>query len=74
MCKQFQRPAGHESCKTSTTIYDALSFGTGELDYYGFWQIPCAECARAWEAQFPGSGPCWPHSAETLKQWKEGVL
>ena len=68
--KTFQRPPGHDKCKTSTTIYEALSFGKGRLDDYGFWQYPCAECARAWEVQFPESGDCWPHSQKTLDEMK----
>lgn len=43
-------------CSASTGIHDdgdgtpehpyGLTFGYGELDYYGYWQYPCAECAR----------------------------
>ena len=58
----FIRPEGHDDCCTSTGIHDCLTFGKGELDHYGFWEIPCGECARAHEKQFPEKGPCWPHA------------
>jgi hypothetical protein len=69
--KTFQRPPGHSKCRASSTIMDTLSFGTGELDEHGFWEKPCAGCARAHEQQFPEDGECWPHSPETLKKWAE---
>lgn len=68
--KQFIRPVGHEKCRTSSTIMDTLSFGSGCLDTHGFWEKGCTECARAWEQQFPEDGPCWPFSKETLLTWK----
>jgi hypothetical protein len=55
----------HSKCKVSTGIYDTtcfdaegkiinngphgLTFGQGELDDYGYWEIPCAQCARKHE-------------------------
>jgi len=65
MNKKFQRPKDH-NCEISTTISEAISFGKGELDEWGFWEHGCYECARAWEKQFPESGECWPHSRKTL--------
>lgn len=59
--KKFIKPEGHNDCKCSTNIADEISFGKGELDEYGFWSIPCNECARAWEKQYPEMGKCWPH-------------
>ena len=67
--KAFVRPAGHK-CGASSTIYEALSFGTGRLDEHGFWEHGCYECARAHESQFPEDGICWPHSVQTLEEWK----
>lgn len=29
------------NCKCSTGIHEGLTFGSGELDYYGFWKYPC---------------------------------
>lgn len=69
--KKFLKPAGHK-CGVSSTVYDAISFGTGELDDNGFWEHGCYECARAWEKQFPASGECWPHSRLTIMRWKWG--
>lgn len=65
--KKFIRPEGHK-CSASTNICDQLSFGKGKLsfvgfhtlDHFGFWEIGCPECARAWEKQFPDDGVCWP--------------
>ena len=45
-----------------------MTFGTGELDDYGYWEFPCGECARAFEEQFPDEGPCWPHSESQLQE------
>jgi len=66
--KTFQRPQGHK-CEVSSTVYECLSFGTGELDFNGFWEHGCYECAREHERQFPGD-ICWPHSHKTLRQWR----
>jgi hypothetical protein len=63
--KPFVRPEGH-TCHVSTGIHDFLTFGTGHLDDNGFWEHPCAECARAHEKQFPQCGPCWPHTEVQL--------
>ena len=46
-------------CKVSTTITDAISFGTGNLDEFGFWDHGCDTCARAYEKANPGS-EAWP--------------
>lgn len=59
MANKFIRPEGHKCC-VSTNINDQLSFGKGKLDHFGFWEIGCPECARAWEKQFPDDGVCWP--------------
>ncbi|MDD5015780.1 MAG: hypothetical protein PHW73_11925 [Atribacterota bacterium] len=58
--KKFIRPLGHEKCKVTSNIAEAVSFGSGRCDEYGFWEKPCSVCARAWEAQFPEDGECWP--------------
>ncbi len=64
---KFVRPKGHV-CRVSTGIHYFLTFGTGELDDNGFWENGCAECARAFEKQFPKCGACWPHTSEQLKE------
>ncbi len=35
-------------CCTSTGIDESTTFGTGELDQYGFWEFPCKKCEEAW--------------------------
>jgi len=67
MSKRFIRPPGHEKCSVSTGIHDCLTFGRGKLCDSGFWLEPCAECARAYEQQFPEEGPCWPHTDDDLR-------
>ena len=49
-----------ENCSVSTGIGNELTFGKGELDYYGYWSIPCYLCARDWEKNHPEDGACWP--------------
>jgi hypothetical protein len=51
---------GNEDCSVSTGIHDGLTFGRGDLDDYGFWQIPCSPCARRHEREHPEDGACWP--------------
>jgi hypothetical protein len=53
-------PCGNPECGVSTGIHDGLTFGCGDLDMNGFWQIPCQTCARAWEQAHPEDGKCWP--------------
>ncbi len=51
---------GNPHCAASSGIHDGLTFGSGELDFNGFWQYPCAPCARAHERHHPEADPCWP--------------
>jgi hypothetical protein len=58
---KFKWPEGHKGkCKCSTGIGDETTFGRGLLDDNGYWAIPCYECARALEKQYPEMGKCWP--------------
>lgn len=50
----------YDNCKVSTGIHDGLTFGTGDLDVYGYWEFPCSPCARAHEKNRPEDGACWP--------------
>lgn len=52
---------GNTECCVSTGICETLTFGSGRLDDYGYWEFPCGPCARAWEADNPG-GKAWPAS------------
>lgn len=48
-------------CAISTNIADDLSFGSGELNFNGFWEFPCPVCARAHEKAYPEDGECCPY-------------
>jgi hypothetical protein len=50
---------GNPDCGASSTILETPSFGRGELDPNGFWEFPCAACARAWEKLYP-EDEAWP--------------
>lgn len=53
---------GNPRCRVSTGIHDALTFGSGKLDDFGFWQHGCRECASAFEAADRAMfGSYWPH-------------
>lgn len=54
------------NCGISTGFGGEATFGKGELGYYGYWEIPCYECARVWEKLYPEEGPCWPFEEETV--------
>jgi hypothetical protein len=55
----------HENCGASTTIGGETSFGQGKLDEYGFWEIPCQECAREHERKYGlPVNSCWPHTSK----------
>lgn len=62
----------HE-CFVSTGIHDGLTFGSGELDEYGYWEFPCHKCAREHEKNYPEDGKCWPF-AEDEKEIKKDQL
>jgi hypothetical protein len=46
-------------CCSSSGICGAVTFGSGTLDEFGYWEVPCDQCARAWEKAHPGSF-AWP--------------
>lgn len=64
---EYEKLPGHETHKISMGIHDCLTFGFGELDQFGYWQHPCAQCARHHEKAYPNDGPCWPHSEEQIE-------
>lgn len=48
-------------CYVSTGIDDSTTFGSGDLDAYGFWEHPCSECARLSEkVEGLKPGTHWP--------------
>lgn len=75
------RPCGSPDCHVSTGIHEGLTFGSGELDQYGYWEKPCAVCARQAEEDDPQQYPCWPYEekdkvdkARRKRLRKEGLL
>jgi len=45
----------------STGIHGGFTFGSGRLDFDGYWEFPCRECAEAWEKMHPEDEQCWPY-------------
>lgn len=58
------KKCNNPECKVSTHIGGDLSFGSGELDFHGFWEIPCPVCARSHEKAYPEDGECWPYKRD----------
>jgi len=56
--KKRQRPCGNPKCSASTGICESTTFGSGELDQYGYWEFPCSICAREYERKY--GEICWP--------------
>lgn len=54
------RPCGKPECAVSSGIHEGFTFGSGVLDFNGFWSVPCAVCARDHERRYPEDAPCWP--------------
>jgi len=40
---------GDSDCGASTGICGSMTFGKGNLDYYGYWEFPCKVCEKAWK-------------------------
>lgn len=49
----------NRDCQVSSDMDGNPTFGSGELNDYGYWSNPCEECARYHEAKFPGE-KAWP--------------
>ena len=62
---------GNKECCASTGIHDGLTFGSGKIDFNGFWENPCCICARAHEEKCPEDYPCWPFDEATCKEWED---
>jgi hypothetical protein len=64
------KACGNEKCSVSSTIGDNLSFGSGRLSQHGFWEFPCAPCARAFEEKNPDMvkqyGESWPFKDQDI--------
>lgn len=37
-----------KECCASSGILEEVTFGTGELSDYGYWEEPCKKCQDAW--------------------------
>jgi len=55
------KACGNEECSVSSGIHndEGLTFGSGLLNYYGYWEFPCVICANAWKEKFPETD-VWP--------------
>lgn len=42
---------GRKECYASSGICGSVTFGTGELNQYGYWEFPCKECENAWKRE-----------------------
>ena len=62
----------HDNCKISTGICNSLTFGSGELDDYGYWEKPCRYHALKFELKHPEFGKCWPF-ARQYKSFKDDL-
>lgn len=60
----MKRPCGNRLCCTSTGIHDGLTYGSGQLDSYGFWSRPCRKCAVYYQKE--GEEPNWPYKEEVV--------
>lgn len=56
---EARKGCDNPACCCSTGICGAPTFGSGGLDANGYWEFPCDECARAFEAVNPGIF-AWP--------------
>ena len=65
MSEKKPKPCGNPDCSVSTGIHDGFTFGSGDLDMNGFWEHPCALCARLHEKLYPEDGRCWPFEPMT---------
>ena len=52
----------HRDCGSSMAVGDIVTFGSGLLDDYGFWERPCEVAARNYEAQT--GEVAWPFKRE----------
>lgn len=67
------RVCGNPKCGASSAMDESITFGSGELDDYGYWEFPCALCARAFEKKHPEYGSCWPFIKKVREEY-QGML
>lgn len=47
----------HSKCGISMTICERFSLGQGNLDEFGYWEIPCEECAKEFREELKEKFP-----------------
>ena len=57
---KHEKACGNPDCCVSAFDDYFLTFGSGRLDFWGFWQKPGYKCAREFEKNNPQYFPCWP--------------
>ena len=61
------KACGKEDCYISSSIDEiTLTFGSGELDDFGFWEHPCFICASTWKEKYP-ENHVWPTKPKKYK-------
>lgn len=62
------KACNNPQCSVSTGIHEGLTFGSGRLDHNGYFEFPCAPCARAYEEKHPEDGECWPGKDQDIAE------
>lgn len=71
--KSAKTACGNPHCSVSSGIHEGLTFGSGTLDFNGFWSEPCAACARDHERRCPQNAPCWPFEDSDIEAIKAAL-
>lgn len=64
---------GNVDCGVSTGIHEGLTFGYGRITFCGFWEFPCAPCARAYELKNPKERECWPFVGQDVAELTKDI-
>jgi hypothetical protein len=67
------RACRNPKCSVSTGICESLTFGSGRLSHNGYWEKPCAPCARASELKYPKDGECWPFIGQDVAELSRSI-
>lgn len=57
---------GNPDCCCSSSYFGHVTFGSGALDDYGFWEKPCLICALDYKRRYPKED-VWPENEEQVK-------
>jgi len=63
--ENMSKSCKNDECSISTGIMEDLTFGSGRMTFNGFWEFPCAICARAYEVKHPDT-QCWPYPGQDV--------